>query len=133
MLLYAAVIVHFTFLSTFTWLNVMSFDIWWTFRYVITANKRHYITTCFLVFIGRDDLSDLPICQRHCLRVFRLRHAQHSFGSCFFVFFFFFLFGFFVRFVFLSGDNDEMYFPYISQIVIYTRCEITRQVVSFKC
>ena len=25
-----AVIAHFTFLSTFTWLNTMSFDIWWT-------------------------------------------------------------------------------------------------------
>lgn len=42
---YAAVIVHFTFLSTFTWLNVMSFDIWWTFRYVNRKKK-----TCLICF-----------------------------------------------------------------------------------
>ncbi len=31
-----AVTVHFAFLATFTWLNVLSFDIWWTFKYVIS-------------------------------------------------------------------------------------------------
>ncbi|XP_046644908.1 G-protein coupled receptor Mth2-like isoform X2 [Daphnia pulicaria] len=36
-----AVIVHFTFLSTFTWLNVMSFDIWWTFSDLRPRNSRH--------------------------------------------------------------------------------------------
>ncbi|KAI9557713.1 hypothetical protein GHT06_017542 [Daphnia sinensis] len=34
-----AVIVHFTFLSTFTWLNVMSFDIWWTFSPLNTSTN----------------------------------------------------------------------------------------------
>jgi hypothetical protein len=29
----SAVTVHFAFLATFTWLNVLSFDIWWTFKY----------------------------------------------------------------------------------------------------
>ena len=29
---YIAFVVHFAFLAAFTWLNVMSFDIWWTFR-----------------------------------------------------------------------------------------------------
>lgn len=31
----SAVLVHFAFLATFTWLNVLSFDIWWTFKYVV--------------------------------------------------------------------------------------------------
>jgi len=31
-----AICAHFYFLSTFTWLNVVGFDLWWTFKYVIT-------------------------------------------------------------------------------------------------
>ena len=31
--MFLAVLVHFAFLATFTWLNVLSFDIWWTFRF----------------------------------------------------------------------------------------------------
>ncbi|XP_057366331.1 LOW QUALITY PROTEIN: G-protein coupled receptor Mth2-like [Daphnia carinata] len=34
-----AVVVHFAFLSTFTWLNVMSFDIWWTFSPLNTSTN----------------------------------------------------------------------------------------------
>jgi len=46
-----AIIVHFAFLSTFTWLNVMSFDIWWTFRYFpyvfcLFLRAKHVISAC---------------------------------------------------------------------------------------
>lgn len=34
-------IIYFTFLSTFFWTNVLSFDLWWGFRYVASLNETH--------------------------------------------------------------------------------------------
>lgn len=57
----AAVFVHFAFIATFSWLNVMSFDIWWTFRY---ENKYSY-----------DSDGDV----RYCLQSYECGQAR----SCF--------------------------------------------------
>jgi len=50
-----AVTSHFTWLASFTWLNVMSFDIWWTFsdlkpRSLRHHNRRHHLGFRFLMY-----------------------------------------------------------------------------------
>ena len=37
-----AICAHFFFLSTFTWLNVVCFDLWWTFKYAISLLNCYY-------------------------------------------------------------------------------------------
>lgn len=45
-----AVLVHFAFLATFTWLNVLSFDIWWTFNDRRLPRRSHQLGRRFIYY-----------------------------------------------------------------------------------